>query len=851
MASLRERLLSVVGFRVLPTTIVVCVVYTVIFFAALVYPELQSEPSRSKVAKADVNFNSAWSDLQVISTFPHPFNSHYNDIVGQHILGRLEQITAQYPHARVEYDNKTSATFPAPWSGSFVTHYEATNILVHVLGRSPELDSVLVSAHYDSVSTAPGTTDDGMGVASLIALVDYFAQHQPLRTIVFNCNNGEEDGLNGAKIFMLHPWAGLPKAFVNLEGAGAGGRPMLFRTSSTAVTKAFRGVAQPHGSSISSDVFSSGIVRSGTDFTVYTDAGMEGLDLAFYQRRSLYHTKDDSIPSLNGKAALWAMLEAALTSTKTLANQEASITGGGNPVYFDLLGSFMVVAKQSTYFTINLILLILGPIIVIALLALYTRLGDLSRVTNAWLRLPLALTISVISTLGFGKIILAINPHIVYSAWVSVLISTLSVAYLSLYLPLVFAQYLKPVHQPKSMALLQIYTLSWLFLVVYEVMLNGPGLGGLFFATFFNAASLLAVILDLGESFYVPRSSHTIEVRAIEHQADEPEAEESERVTEITPLLRDGALGVPAGKETGEEYQPLLWIVEFLLLVHTHGVLVLQAISLVFAALAQTISDGSPAATVYSGVAWGAVLLFLPVAPFIHKMHHNVALVLVILLTITVPYNLLAFPFSAQSPLKVFFQHRIDLDSGSETGTAHIAGLAPYTASLVVPELPSARATNVSCEKGNEKRPELVDCSWKGLIPKVARGKPSNWLSINTTRVSPGTAHIEVSGLDTRNCRLNFDQPISGLQVAGDENPLTGLNTKQARLWSRTWSRRFVLTVKWTGGGALQGRAACEWAELVPGRIPALDEALNFAPSWVQLTKADDGLVEVSKGFTI
>jgi hypothetical protein len=104
--------------------------------------------------------------------------------------------------------------------------------------------------------------------------------------------------------------------------------------------------------------------------------------------------------------------------------------------------------------------------------------------------------------------------------------------------------------------LIQIYTLSWLLLVVYEVMLSGPGLGGLFIATFFNAASLLAVSLDLGQSFYVPRSTHTITSRSIEHRADEVEAVETDEVTEITPLLRDGVPGVPADKETGEDNQP-------------------------------------------------------------------------------------------------------------------------------------------------------------------------------------------------------------------------------------------------------------------------------------------------------
>ncbi len=65
-------------------------------------------------------------------------------------------------------------------------------------GSDPTSAGVLFSAHYDSVSTAAGATDDGMGVSTLIQLVDYFTQNPPERTVLFNINNGEEDWLNGA-----------------------------------------------------------------------------------------------------------------------------------------------------------------------------------------------------------------------------------------------------------------------------------------------------------------------------------------------------------------------------------------------------------------------------------------------------------------------------------------------------------------------------------------------------------------------------------------------------------------------------------------------------------------------------
>lgn len=119
----------------------------------------------------------------------------------------------------------SNATFVTS-RGAF--YFEGTNILVKIDGTdSPAINSngVLFSAHYDSVSTAPGATDDGMAVVTLLQMVEYLSvpERRPRRTAVFFFNNGEEDGLNGAHMLFEHPWANLTSTFVNLEGAAAGG----------------------------------------------------------------------------------------------------------------------------------------------------------------------------------------------------------------------------------------------------------------------------------------------------------------------------------------------------------------------------------------------------------------------------------------------------------------------------------------------------------------------------------------------------------------------------------------------------------------------------------------------------
>lgn len=106
------------------------------------------------------------------------------------------------------------------------------------------------------------------------------------------------------------------------------------RSSSTRHARAFAHAKHPHGIVLTADAFSRGVVKSATDYTIYETASLGGLDYTFYRQRSKYHTKDDSIPSLGGKAALWNMAESALYTGKALVDDQSS-DNGGIPAYFD------------------------------------------------------------------------------------------------------------------------------------------------------------------------------------------------------------------------------------------------------------------------------------------------------------------------------------------------------------------------------------------------------------------------------------------------------------------------------------------------------------------------------------
>ena len=104
----------------------------------------------------------------------------------------------------------------------------------------------------------------------MLQLLSHFTSQgkQPRNGIVLLFNNAEEDGLLGARAFGYSPLLQFCHTFVNLEGAGAGGRAILFRTTDLKAAKAYGGSPHPFGSVVAANAFERGVIKSGTDFEI-------------------------------------------------------------------------------------------------------------------------------------------------------------------------------------------------------------------------------------------------------------------------------------------------------------------------------------------------------------------------------------------------------------------------------------------------------------------------------------------------------------------------------------------------------------------------------------------------------
>ncbi|VDP25657.1 unnamed protein product [Schistosoma margrebowiei] len=161
----------------------------------------------------------------------------------------------------------------------------------------------LINCHYDTAPGSPGASDAFVNCAVMLEVCRILATGSFIlfNDLIFLFNGAEESLLLSSHAFITqHKWATDIVAFMNLEGAGAAKRLMLFQTgpgpSSDVLLEAYASAfKQPFASVLGEDVFQFGLVPSDTDYRIFRDYGLvPGLDLAYIQDGYVYHTPYDT-----------------------------------------------------------------------------------------------------------------------------------------------------------------------------------------------------------------------------------------------------------------------------------------------------------------------------------------------------------------------------------------------------------------------------------------------------------------------------------------------------------------------------------------------------------------------------
>lgn len=273
--------------------------------------------------------------VQNIGQRPHPMGSAEHAAVRDYIIKELTALGVKPEVQKAVVVSKLSQT---P-----VIAASVENIFARLNG-SNNTKAIVLTGHYDSVPTAPGANDDGTAVAAMLETLRALKAGPSLKNdVVFLFSDGEEMGLLGAQAVVEDPKAVQAIGLVfNFEARGSGGPSLMYETSDGnqgLIEEFAKAVARPLTNSLLFEVYKR--LPNDTDFSVYKRAGLTGLNFAYIDQSTHYHTRLDNAGNVS-ESSLQHHGSYALALTRHFGNLDLRTTSRGNAVYFDVLSAFMV-----------------------------------------------------------------------------------------------------------------------------------------------------------------------------------------------------------------------------------------------------------------------------------------------------------------------------------------------------------------------------------------------------------------------------------------------------------------------------------------------------------------------------
>ena len=237
------------------------------------------------------------------------------------------------------------------------------------------------------------------------------------------------------------------------------------------------------------------------------------------------------------------------------------------------------------------------------------------------------------------------------------------------------------------------------------------------------------------------------------------------------------------------------------------------------------------------------LVLVLPSATFMHKLHWVVPSFFTLVFLGTFFFSLFIFPFTSRSPAYLEFAQVVNLDTG--TNVVRLTGPNWYTDQRVVPRLPSWKRSEDlhECHPLTEEQlrgqPESSYCLWHGLAPPTP---PDHLLTVHklTMPSQPGIVQIWVKySPECTGYGLEFTSPTQprweGISRSEDRN--SGV-TEHFKVWVPDGST-------WTA------RVSCVWHTVEAEDVPAFTEVKYFGPRWARVGLDAAALVTTERFLNI
>ena len=330
---------------------------------SLVPPDINANAPATEFSSA-----RAREYLKAIAVKPHPIGSPAHAEVRDYIFAELMKMGLQ-PQVQ-----KTTAV-NTRWGSSYRAG-TVQNIVAKLPGTA-NTRAVLLVAHYDAAPYSLGASDDGAAVVSLVETLRALKASPPLKNdVIFLATDGEEVGLLGAIAFVQqHPWAKDVGVVLNFEARGDHGPSIMFQTSDAngwLIDEFAEAVRRPTANSLSADIYK--LLPNDTDFTVFKQAGMNGLNFAYIEGVASYHSSLDNMANLDERSLQHHGMY-ALALARRFGNSDLNAPiSSSEAVYFDLFGRTLIHYSRTT----GLVLATLVALITFGVIVLGLRRGLLT-----------------------------------------------------------------------------------------------------------------------------------------------------------------------------------------------------------------------------------------------------------------------------------------------------------------------------------------------------------------------------------------------------------------------------------------------------------------------------------------
>lgn len=281
----------------------------------------------------------AMAHMEVIAQKPHPAESTENEEVRLYLIDELQKLGLE-PEIQSAYMEKYLDKWDVLVSGN------VNNIVAKMEGVDDSDDAILLISHYDTVQTSPGAADATSGIVTILETLRAIKHNGMLKNdVIVLLSDGEEDGMLGAMAFEeKHAMMKNIKVVINLEARGNKGIVTMFETGDgnlKLINAMNKSIKQPFAFSASYEIYK--IMSNDTDYSVFKEKGINGLNFANLEGGHTYHQMTDTPENYN-LPTLQHYGDSILALMTHLGNAELNdlINTKTNSVFFSLTKNIFV-----------------------------------------------------------------------------------------------------------------------------------------------------------------------------------------------------------------------------------------------------------------------------------------------------------------------------------------------------------------------------------------------------------------------------------------------------------------------------------------------------------------------------